>query len=78
MFPELPGDSMKPNTGELWMCSELMNVWVRNDRRTLRITGPGLVVDVHRNHDMHGDYYRVLWGNEMKDFMENNFLERIG
>ena len=68
---------MNINTGELWMCTETINVWVRKDRRTFRITGLGLVVDVHRNHDMHGDYYRVWLGNEMKDFMENNFLERI-
>jgi hypothetical protein len=36
-----------------------------------------LVVDVHRNFDEFGDFYRVLWGNKMMDFMENNFTERI-
>jgi hypothetical protein len=69
---------MKPNAGELWMCTDLIHTTVGNNRATFRITGPGLVVDVHRNCDSHGDYYyRVLWGKEMVDFMENNFTERI-
>ena len=64
---------MKPNLGELWMCTDLIHTTVGNNRATFRITGPGLVVDVHRNFD----YYRVLWGKEIVDFMENNFTERI-
>ena len=69
---------MKPNTGELWMCSELMDVWVRNNKETFRITGPGLVVNVHRNHDMHGDYYKTLFCGEITELLLNNFVERIG
>ena len=68
---------MKPNTGELWMCTDLIHTWVGNHKEKFRITGPGLVVGVHRNFDEHGDYYQVLWGNEVVDFMENNFTERI-
>lgn len=68
---------MKPNAGELWMCTDLIHTTVGNNRASFRITGPGLVVDVHRNGDSHVDYYRVLWGKEMVDFMENNFTERI-
>jgi len=55
------------------MCTDLIHTTVGNNRATFRITGPGLVVDVHRNFD----YYRVLWGKEIVDFMENNFTERI-
>ncbi len=68
---------MKPNTGELWMCTDLVHIWVGNHKEGFRIIGPGLVVGVHRNGDEHGDYYKVLWGNELMDFMENNFTERI-
>jgi len=68
---------MKPNTGELWMCTDLIHTWVGNHKEKFRITGPGLVVGVHRNGDEFGDYYKVLWGNELMEFMENNFTERI-
>ena len=68
---------MKPNTGELWMCTDLVHIWVGNHKEGFRIIGPGLVIGVHRNGDEHGDYYQVLWGNELMDFMENNFTERI-
>jgi hypothetical protein len=68
---------MKPNTGELWMCTDLIHTLAGNHKVRFRITGPGLVVDVHRNFDEFGDFYRVLWGNKMMDFMENNFTERI-
>jgi hypothetical protein len=69
---------MKPNTGELWMCTDLIDTWVGNHKEKFRIIGPGLVVGVHRNGDEFGDYYKTLFCGKITELLLNNFVERIG
>lgn len=69
---------MKPNIGELWNISDEVKVSVGNKRATYLISGPGLVVGIHRNHDDFGDYYKVIWGGKTMEMFQNNFVERIG
>ena len=69
---------MKPNIGELWNISDEVKVSVGNKRATYLISGPGLVVGIHRNHDDFEDYYKVLWGGKTMEIFQNNFVERIG
>ena len=69
---------MKPNIGELWNISDTVGVNVGNKRSTYLISGPGLVVGIHRNHDDFGDYYKVIWGGRTEEFLLSNFGERIG
>ena len=69
---------MKPNIGELWNISDEVKVSVGNKRATYLITGPGLVVKIHRNHDEHGDYYTVIWSGKTAEMLQNNFVEKIG
>ena len=69
---------MKPNIGELWNISDTIRVNVGNKRATYLISGPGLVVGIHRNHDEHGDYYTVIWGGKTAEMLQNNFVEKIG
>ena len=68
---------MKPNIGELWNISDTVKVNVGNNIATFLISGLGLVVEIHRNHDDFGDYYRVLWGGKTEEFLLSNFGERI-
>jgi hypothetical protein len=68
---------MKPNIGELWNISDEVQVSVGNKRATYLISGPGLVVKIHRNHDDFGDYYTVLWGGRTEEFLISNFGERF-
>ena len=71
---------MKPNIGELWEIGELwdtVKVDVGNKGTTFLISGLGLVVEIHRNHDNFGDYYTVLWGGKTEEFLLSNFGERI-
>lgn len=68
---------MKPNIGELWNISDEVKVSVGNSIATYLISGPGLVVGIHRNHDDFGDYYRVLWGGRTEKFFLSNFGEKI-
>jgi len=68
---------MKPNIGELWNISDTVKVNVGNKRATYLISGLGLVVEIHRNYDDFGDYYRVLWGGKTEEFLLSNFGERI-
>ena len=69
---------MKPNIGELWNISDEVKVSVGNKIATYLISGPGLVVGIHRNHDGFGDYYTVLRGGKTEEFLLSNFGERIG
>jgi hypothetical protein len=68
---------MKPNIGELWNISDEVQVSVGNKRATYLISGPGLVVGIHRNHDSFGDYYQVLWGGKIEEFFISNFGKKI-
>lgn len=68
---------MKPEIGELWNITVTERVSVGNKVRNYLISGPGLVVGIHRNHDEWGDYYRALWGNEIREFFLSNFGEKI-
>ena len=68
---------MKPNIGELWNISDTVRVNVGNKRATYLISGPGLVVGIHRNHDDFGDFYKVLWGGKTEEFLLSNFGEKI-
>lgn len=70
--------SHKPEIGELWEISDTVKVNVGNKRATYLLSGPGLVVKIHRNHDEFGDYYTVLWGGKTIELLWNNFMERIG
>jgi hypothetical protein len=63
----------KPEIGELWEISDTVEVNVGNKRATYLISGPGLVVGIHRNHDSFGDYYQVLWGGKTEEFFISNF-----
>ncbi len=67
----------KPNIGELWEIKDTVKVDVGNKRATYLISGPGLVVGIHRNHDDFGDFYKVLWGGRTEEFLLSNFGERI-
>lgn len=69
--------SHKPEIGELWEISDTVKVDVGNKRATYLISGPGLVVGIHRNHDEFGDYYTVLWGGKTAELLWNNFGEKI-
>ena len=69
--------SHKPEIGELWEISDTVKVNAGNKRATFLISGPGLVVGIHRNHDSFGDYYRVLWGGRTEEFFLSNFGEKI-
>ena len=69
---------MKPNIGELWNISDEVRVSLGNKRAIYLISGPGLVVGIHRNHDDFGDYYTVLRGGKTEEFLLSNFGERIG
>jgi hypothetical protein len=60
------------------MCTDLIHTTVGNNRASFRITGPGLVVDVHRNFDEFGDYYKTLFCGKITELLLNNFVERIG
>ena len=68
----------KPEIGELWEIKDTVKVDVGNKRTTYHISGPGLVVGIHRNHDSFGDYYKVIWGGRTEEFLLSNFGERIG
>jgi hypothetical protein len=68
---------VKPNIGELWNISDEVKVSVGNKRATYLISGPGLVVGIHRNHDDFEDYYKVLWGGKTTEIFQNNLMERI-
>lgn len=71
---------MKPNIGELWEIGELwdtVKVDVGNKRTTFLISGYGLVVGIHRNHDDFGDYYKTLFCGKIIELFRNNFGERI-
>ena len=68
---------MKPNIGELWNISDAVKVSVGNKRATYFISGPGLVVGIHRNYDEFGDYYKVLWCGRTEEFLLSNFEEKI-
>jgi hypothetical protein len=68
---------VKPNVGELWNISDEVKVSVGNSIATFLISGPGLVVGIHRNHDDFGDYYTVLLGGRTEEFLISNFGERI-
>ena len=68
---------MKPEIGELWEISDTVKVDVRNKKATYLISGPGLVVGIHRNHDDFGDYYKVLWSGRTEEFLLSNFGEKI-
>ena len=69
---------MKPNLGELWMVNDTVRVTVGNKVATFRLSGPGLVVKIHENHDEYGDYYKTLFCGEITELLWNNFVERIG
>lgn len=68
---------MKPEIGELWNITVTERVSVGNKKRNYLISGPGLVVGIHRNHDEWGDYYTVLWGGKTAELLWNNFGEKI-
>jgi hypothetical protein len=68
---------VKPNVGELWNISDEVKVSVGNNIATFLISGPGLVVGIHRNHDSFGDYYKVIWGGRTEEFLLSNFGEKI-
>jgi hypothetical protein len=68
---------VKPKIGELWEINDTVKVSVGNKRATFLVSGYGIIVDIHRNHDDFGDYYRVLWGNKIEEFLLSNFGERI-
>lgn len=68
---------MKPGIGELWNISETVRVNVGNKVATYIVSGPGVVVDIHCNHDAYGDYYKVLWGKEVREFFALNFVEKL-
>ena len=69
--------SHKPEIGELWEISDTVKVNVGNKRTTFLISGPGLVVGIHRNHDEFGDFYKAIWGGRTEEFLLSNFLEKI-
>jgi hypothetical protein len=68
---------LKPEIGELWEISDTVKVNVGNKRATYLISGHGLVVGIHLNHDSFGDYYQVLWGGKTEEFFLSNFGEKI-
>jgi len=71
---------VKPEIGELWNITVTERVSVGNKARNYLISGPGLVVGIHRNHHDEwflGDYYMILWGNEIREFLLSNFGEKI-
>ena len=59
------------------MVTDTVKVVVGNKRATYLISGIGLILNVHQNHDEYGDYYRVLWGGEVHDFFSSNFRGKI-
>ena len=68
---------MKPKIGELWMVNDTVRVTVGNKVATFRLSGPGLVVKIHENHDEYGDYYTVFWGGKTSELFRDNFVEII-
>lgn len=68
---------MKPNLGEIWNICDTVKVDVGNKRATFLLSGLGLVVGIHQNHDDFGDYYTVLWGGRTEEFLLSNFGEKI-
>jgi len=68
---------MKQNLGELWMVNDTVRVTVGNKVATFRLSGPGLVVKIHENHDEYGDYYETLFGGKITELFRDNFVERI-
>ncbi len=58
----------KPNIGELWEIKDTVKVDVGNKRATYLISGHGLVVGIHRNHDDFGDFYKVLRVEKPRSF----------
>jgi len=67
-----------PQIGELWDVCDQVKVSVGNKIATYLLSGPGLVVGIHRNHDDFGDYYTVLFFGKTIELLWNNFVERIG
>ena len=67
-----------PQIGELWDVCDHVKVSVGNKVSNYFLSGLGLVVGIHRNHDDFVDYYTVLWGGKTTELLWNNFMERIG
>lgn len=72
---------MSPRAGELWEVTETQRVAVGQKIATFLISGPALVLEVHRNHDGAGDYYTILWGGQVREIIDSapwrSFGERI-
>jgi hypothetical protein len=69
---------MIPQPVELWEFTQRQRVGVGSKIATFLISGPALVLEVHRNHDGAGDYYRILWGGKLEEIIDKAPWKHFG